>query len=44
MTSRLKWAGHVDKMGDEKLTKGLVAETMEGKGGKKTKNVMGGLC
>ena len=29
MRSRLKWAGHVDKMGNEKLTKGLVAETME---------------
>ena len=40
---RLKWAGHVEKMGDEKLANRADALKMEGKRGWKTKIAMGGL-
>ena len=30
--SRLKWAGHVERMGDEKLTKRADAQKVWGKG------------
>ena len=32
MRSRLKWAGHVERMGDDKLTKRADARKVEGKG------------
>ena len=32
--SRLKWANHVERMGDEKLAKRSDAQKVEGKGGK----------
>ena len=31
LRSRLKWAGHMERMGDEKLTKRLDAEKVDGK-------------
>ena len=30
VTSRLKWVGHVERMGDEKLAKGADAQKVEG--------------
>ena len=33
MRSRLKWAGYVERMGDEKLAKRSDAQKVEGKGG-----------
>ena len=44
VSSRLKWAGHVDRMGDVKLAKRGDAQNVEGKRRRKTENVVGGLC
>ena len=41
--SRLKWAGHVDRIEDEKLANRADAQEMVGKEAKKTENAMGGL-
>ena len=36
--SRLTWPGHVERMGDEKLTKRADAQKVEGKGGEEDRN------
>ena len=36
--SRLKWAGHVEEMGDEKLAKRANTQKMEGKHGRRMEN------
>ena len=42
--SRLKWAGHVERIGDEKLAKRSDTQKVKGKKeAKKTANAMGGL-
>ena len=33
LRSRLKWAGHVERMGDDKLAKRTDFQKVEGKGG-----------
>ena len=43
MWSRLNWAAHVERMGDEKLAKRAEAEKLEGKGGEETRNCDVGL-
>ena len=42
MRSRLKWAGHVERMGDETLAKRSGVQRVK-KEARKTENVMGGL-
>ena len=39
---RLKWAGHVERMGDETLAKRADVQKVGGKEMRKTENVMGG--
>ena len=39
----MKWAGHMERMGYEKLAKRAKAQKVEGKEARKTENTMGGL-
>ena len=41
VSRRLTWAGHVERMGDEKLTKRTDVQKMDGEGGEEDRNCDG---
>ena len=43
MGNRLTWAGQVERIGDEKLTKRVDVQKVEGKGGYEDRKCDGGL-